>query len=137
MQRVTISEMQEWLNNDVRASLETRKPVLVTFSVKATDTATTQKEQSAMFANRMFAPIDLPIPDLVDISCRYLSDSMLGRVFTYLENDIADVEQISQEDWVSLWKEIAEHLDTLSADGYMFTCDESGKLLGWYPIPKE
>lgn len=137
MQRVTISEMQEWLNSDVRASLETRKPVLVTFSVKTTDTATTQKEQSAMFANRMFAPIDLPIPDLVDISCRYLSDSMLGRVFTYLENDVTDVEQISQEDWVSLWKEIASDLDRLSADGYMFTCDESGKLLGWYPIPKE
>lgn len=137
MQRVTISEMQEWLNSDVRASLETRKPVLVTFSIKATDTATTEKEQNAMFANRMFAPIDLPIPDLVDISCRYLSDGMLGRVFTYLENDIADVEQISQEDWVSLWKEIASDLDRLSADGYMFTCDESGNLLGWYPIPKE
>lgn len=90
-----------------------------------------------MFANRMFAPIDLPISSLIEISCRYLSDGMLGRVFTYLENDVADIEQISQEEWVSLWKEVAKDLDRLSADGYMFTCDESSTLLGWYPIPKE
>ena len=137
MQRITISEMQEWLNSDVRASLEIRKPVLVTFSVKATDTTTTQKEQNAMFANRMFSPIDLPIPTLVEISYRYLSDSLMGRVFSYLENDFADVEQVSQEEWIALWKDIAEYLDTLSADGYMFTCNESATLLGWYPIPKE
>lgn len=137
MQRVTISELQEWLNSDVRDSFVPKQPVLVKCSVSSKDTDSVKKEQSAMFANRMFAPIDLPIPTLVDISCRYLSDSMLGRVFTYLENDVADVEQISQEDWVSLWKEIASDLDRLSADGYMFTCDESGNLLGWYPIPKE
>lgn len=136
MQRITISDMQDWLNSDVRDSLETRKPVMVRFSIPD-DVTATEKEHKAMFANRMFAPIDLPISSLIDISCEYLSDSMVGRVFTYLENDLADTEQFSSEDLVALWKEIAEHLDTLSPEGYMFTCDESATLLGWYPIPKE